>query len=139
VINTELHALFQFFQKREKPTNSETIKFNTLLVSHFNMTEQFEKLIDQEIKNAKKGMPALIRIKLNNLEEPKMIGLLYKASQAGVQVQLIARSICSLIPNSSGVSDNIEVKRIVDRYLEHSRIFIFGAGGDASVYIGSSD
>lgn len=139
-INTELHTLFQFLQKRERPTQTETIKFNTLLVSHFNMTEQFENLIDQEVKKAKKGLPALIRIKLNNLEEPKMIGLLYKASQAGVQIQLIARSICSLIPSSPGVSEHIKVKRIVDRYLEHSRIFIFGSDeNNTCVFIGSSD
>lgn len=138
-INTELQSLFQFLQKRERPTDTLDLKFNTLLVSHFNLTEQFEKLIDNEIKKAKKNKPALIRIKLNNLEEPRMIELLYKASQAGVQVKLIVRSICSLIPKYPGISDNIEVKRIVDRHLEHSRIFIFGSDNDASVFIGSSD
>ena len=84
-------------------------------------------------------MPALIRIKLNNLEEQGMINSLYKASRAGVKIQLIIRGICCIIPSLEDLSENIVVKRIVDRYLEHSRIFIFGTSEDCEVMIGSAD
>jgi len=76
---------------------------------------------------------------VNNLEEPYIISLLYKASQAGVKIRLIVRSICCLIPGMHGSSENIQVKRLVDRYLEHSRIFIFGTQDDCEVMIGSAD
>jgi polyphosphate kinase len=81
----------------------------------------------------------MIRIKVNNLEEPYIISLLYKASQAGVKIRMIVRSICCLIPGMHGSSENIEVKRLVDRYLEHSRLLIFGAGDEAEVIMGSAD
>jgi len=84
-------------------------------------------------------MPALIRIKLNNLEEQGMIDSLYNASRAGVKIQLIIRGICCIIPALEELSENIVVKRIVDRYLEHSRIFIFGTDDDCEVMIGSAD
>jgi polyphosphate kinase len=76
---------------------------------------------------------------VNNLEDIGMIDWLYKASQAGVKVDLLVRSTCCLVPRKTGLSDNIRVKRIVDRYLEHSRIFIFGSGNDRKLYIGSAD
>ncbi|MCW3116004.1 MAG: Polyphosphate kinase [Chitinophagaceae bacterium] len=138
-INSELMALFRFIEKREKPYPGNTQLFKKILVSQFNMNEKFEKLIFNEIKQVQKTGYGLIRIKLNNLEEPGMINLLYKASAAGVKIQLIVRSICCLIPQVSGLSMNIEVKRIVDRYLEHTRIFIFGKDADAKVIIGSAD
>ena len=84
-------------------------------------------------------MPALIRIKVNNLEEPYFINLLYKASQEGVEVHLIVRSICCLVPGVENMSANITVKRIVDKYLEHTRLFIFGSDEDSTVAMGSSD
>ena len=101
--------------------------------------ERFNELIEKEIKKQKKGMPALIRIKLNNLEEQEMINSLYNASREGVKIQLIIRGICCIIPSLKEVSENIIVKRIVDRYLEHSRIFIFGTEDDYEVMIGSAD
>ena len=110
-----------------------------MLVSRFNMNEELKKLIDQEIAKAKRGEDALIRIKVNNLEEPGFINQLYAASNAGVKIELIVRSICCLIAGTPGESENIVVKRIVDRYLEHSRILIFGTGEDAVVLIGSAD
>jgi polyphosphate kinase len=125
-------------KKKADPAKSELV-FKDLYVSRFNLIPDFEKLIEKEIKKAKKGLPALIRIKVNNLEEPYFINLLYAASQAGVQVQLIVRSICCLMPGVPGKSENIVVKRIVDQYLEHSRLFIFGAGEDAIAIMGSSD
>jgi polyphosphate kinase len=102
------------------------------------MIEAFERLIEKEVVKAKNNQPARIRIKVNNLEEPHMIAMLYRASQAGVRIQLVVRSICCLIPGLSSLSENIEVRRLVDRYLEHTRIFIFGEE-ETTLVIGSSD
>ena len=103
------------------------------------MIDELEKLINKEIAKADNGEEALIRIKVNNLEEPGFINLLYKAGKAGVKINLIVRSICCLVPGIPGESENIIVKRIVDQYLEHSRILIFGTGDDAEVIMGSAD
>lgn len=138
-ITGELLTLFHFLQQRKKPLGKNDLGFKKLYVSQFNMMDAFEKLINREIRRAKKGQPASIRIKLNNLEEHHMISLLYKASQAGVRVRLIVRSICCLVPGLSNLSEHIEVRRIVDRYLEHTRIFIFGEDEDMTLVIGSSD
>jgi polyphosphate kinase len=135
VITEELLQLYKFLSKRKR----EKVHFETLLVSQFNMKERFERLIDHEIEKVKLGREGLIRIKINNLEEPSMIHLLYKASNSGVQVQLLVRSVCCLVPGIEGLSANITVKRIVDRYLEHSRIFIFGCDDDCEIVIGSAD
>ena len=137
--NSELLTLFHFLEKRQKPNGVNTLAFEKLLVSQFNLTDRFEKLIQKEIENVKKKGSGLIRIKINNLEEPGMIELLYKAGQAGVNIQLIVRSICCLIPGVKGMSSNIVSKRLVDRYLEHSRIFIFGDDNEAKVFLGSAD
>jgi len=139
IIASELRQLFEFLQKRRLPTNKNELKFQRLLVSQFNMTERFDELIQKEIKKTKKGKQGLIRIKLNNLEERAMINSLYEASSAGVNIQLIVRSVCCLVPSQKDLSENITVKRIVDRYLEHSRIFIFGSDDDYEVIIGSAD
>jgi polyphosphate kinase len=138
-IGNELLQLFDFLQQGRLPGNKHELKFQKLLVSQFNMIDRFEELIQLEIKKAKKETGGFIRIKLNNLEEPEMINRLYKASKAGVKIQLIIRSICCLVPLQPNRSENIIVKRIVDRYLEHSRIFIFGAGDDCEVVFGSAD
>jgi polyphosphate kinase len=135
----ELLTLFKYLQKDEKTSNRPKVKFEQLLVSQFNMNEKFEKLIQQEIHKAGLKEEALIRIKVNNLEDPHMISLLYAASQAGVKVNLIVRGICCLMPGVPGISDNITVRRIVDRYLEHTRLFIFGAGDNPEVIMGSAD
>jgi polyphosphate kinase len=137
IIAQELLQLFDFLQQRRLPVNHTELKFQKLLVSQFNMIEKFNSLIEEEMKKAKKDQEGLIRIKLNNLEEPGMINILYKAAEAGVKIQLIIRSICCLVPPRG--SENIIVKRIVDRYLEHSRIFIFGTGDDCEVITGSAD
>jgi polyphosphate kinase len=139
LIIKELLVLFKYLQKDEKLDNRPKVKFEQLLVSQFNMIERFEKLIDQEIQKAHLNEDALIRIKVNNLEDPHMISLLYKASQAGVKVNLILRGICCLMPAIPGISENITVKRIVDRYLEHTRIFLFGASDNPEVIMGSAD
>jgi len=138
-IGNELQRLFKFLGERRLPVSTNELKFKKLLVSQFNMIERFNELIENEISKQKKGMPALIRIKLNNLEEAEMINSLYKASREGVKIQLIIRGICCIIPSLEELSENIVVKRIVDRYLEHSRIFIFGMVDDCEVMIGSAD
>ena len=138
-IVSELQPLFKFLQKKDKPVQDTKLKFDTLLVSQFNLSVRLQDFIDAEIKKAKNGEEAMIRIKINNFEEPDFINLLYKASRAGVKINLIIRSVCCLMPGVKDVSENITVKRLVDRYLEHSRIFIFGANPEAEVIIGSAD
>lgn len=135
----EMELLFIFLAKRVKPTDPQLIPFKHLLVAQFNLQERFLSLIDREIINAKLGKPASILIKLNNLEEKVMINKLYEASNAGVHIQLIIRGICRLVPGVAGLSDNIIVKRIVDRYLEHGRVFVFGNAGNEELYMGSAD
>ena len=138
-VNQELLTLFHFLEKRINPSYGIELSFKTLLVSPFNMVSRFQKLVENEISKHKKNGNGLIRLKLNNLEEPGMIDLLYKASGAGVPVHLLVRSICCLRSGIRGLSENISAWRLVDRYLEHTRIFIFGENDDAQVIIGSSD
>jgi polyphosphate kinase len=135
----ELLNLFKFLQLKKLPDQKTDLKFKDLLVAQFNMADELEKLIYNEIEKAKRGEAAYIRIKVNNLEEPYFIDLLYKASQAGVKIDLIVRSICCLVPGVQGESDNITVKRIVDRYLEHSRLLFFGADENVEILMGSAD
>src|SRR5580765_7688309 len=96
-------------------------------------------MIDRETGNARKGLPAAITIKLNNLEETVLIGKLYEASTAGVNIHLVVRGICRLMPGIKGMSENIRVTRIVDRYLEHGRLFWFHNNGQEEIYAGSAD
>lgn len=135
----ELVRLFKFLQLKKLPDKKTDLKFKDLLVAQFNMVDDLESLINNEIEKAKRGEEALIRIKVNNLEEPWFIQLLYKASQAGVKINLIVRSICCIVPGIPGESDNIVIKRIVDRYLEHSRLLFFGAGDNVEALMGSAD
>jgi polyphosphate kinase len=125
--------------KKKKPADAGIMPFNQLLVAQFNLQQRFLELIDNEISNVNRGLPGSIIIKLNNLEEEKLIDKLYEASNAGVKIQMIVRSICRLVPGVPGQSENITVTRIVDKYLEHGRIFIFGNNGDPLVYMGSAD
>ncbi len=135
---SEMEQLFVWLSQRKKNSNTN-IKFNHLLVAQFNLQRAFMDMIDREIALASQGRPAKITIKLNNLEEKKLISKLYEASQAGVTVQLLIRGICCLMPGVPGVSENITVRRIVDRYLEHGRVFIFLNGGEEEIYLGSAD
>ncbi|MFT3705876.1 MAG: polyphosphate kinase 1 [Agriterribacter sp.] len=135
----EMETLFSFLSKKKKPDMDDRLSFNHLLVAQFNLQSAFIALIDREISNVSKGLPASITIKLNNLEEEKLISKLYEASNAGVKIHLIVRSICRLVPGVEGQSTNITIKRIVDRYLEHGRVFIFHNNGDEAVYMGSAD
>src|SRR5437764_6648737 len=95
--------------------------------------------IDQETANQKAGKEGRIIAKLNGILEPVIVQALYRASQAGVKIDLICRGICALRPGLPGISETIRVVSIVDRFLEHSRLFYFGNGGDPQVYIGSAD
>ena len=134
----EMESLFDFLRKRKsKPT--QPILFQHLLVAQFNLQTRFLELIDREIENAKSGLPAFITIKMNNLEEETLISKLYDASNSGVKINLIVRSICRCVPGIPGQSENITIKRIVDRYLEHGRIFVFHNNGQDEVYMGSAD
>ncbi len=135
----ELEMLFHFLDKQKKPGIKDTLSFKHLLVAQFNLQEEFLALIQQEINNAGNGLPASICIKLNNIEEQNLISKLYEASNAGVKINLIIRSICCLIPGVKGMSENIAVKRIVGKYLEHARVFIFHNNGDTKVFAGSAD
>ncbi|RZL15964.1 MAG: polyphosphate kinase 1, partial [Pedobacter sp.] len=105
----------------------------------FNLQQKLLSLIDREIGYAKSGKEASITIKLNNLEEKTLINKLYEASQAGVKITMFVRSICRLIAGVEGMSENITVTRIVDRYLEHGRVFIFNNLGKQDVFLGSAD
>jgi polyphosphate kinase len=113
--------------------------FTHLIVSPFNIRERFLDLIDREINWAQEGKEAKIIIKINNLEEETLIKKLYEASSAGVKIELIIRGICRLVPGIHQLSENITVRRIIDRYLEHGRIFIFHNNGHQLIYGGSAD
>ena len=114
-------------------------KFTRLLVAPRYLRKGLLKLIKQEIKNAEAGKEAWIKLKLNSLVDEVIIDALYRASQAGVKVDVWVRGICSLIPGVEGLSDNIRVRSVLGRYLEHSRVFAFANSGSPAVYIGSAD
>jgi polyphosphate kinase len=114
-------------------------KLNKLLQSPFTLHHGLIKLVEREIENVQKGKPAQIIIKVNAVVEEQAIQALYRASQAGVKIQLIVRGVCSLRPGIPGVSENIEVRSIVGRFLEHTRIYAFMNGGDWAVYAASAD
>jgi polyphosphate kinase len=114
-------------------------EFRKLLVAPINMHEKLEDLIRREIAHAQRGVPARLILKMNGLEDQHMIKLLYQASQAGVQVDLLVRGISVLRAGVPGVSENIRVTSIVGRFLEHSRIYYFGNDGHEEIYLGSAD
>jgi polyphosphate kinase len=130
----ECNKVFQFFDR-----NFMIHEYKHLMVSPHSNRTGFESLIDNEIQHAKEGKKAYIFAKLNSLADTQMADKLYEASQAGVQIKLIVRGICILIPQVEGLSDNIEVISIVDKFLEHSRIFIFHNDGEENVYLSSAD
>jgi polyphosphate kinase len=133
-ITKEVFKVFDYFENTYKYYN-----YNHLLISPQYMRNKLVSLIDNEIKNARAGRNAYIILKINNLVDNDMINKLYKASQNGVKIKLIVRGICCLIPGVPGLSENIEAISIVDKYLEHSRIFIFCNNNDEKYYISSAD
>jgi polyphosphate kinase len=113
--------------------------YKRLLVAPVNLRARMEAMIEREIEHQKQGRKGHLILKTNALVDPDMVRLLYRASQAGVQVQLLVRGICCLRPGIPGVSENIEVTSIIGRFLEHSRIYYFHNGGREEVYLGSAD
>lgn len=134
-IVNEVIKLFRFFEN-----NVDRGRFSTLIVSPFNSRRRWVELIDEEIDKAKNKQATFIFLKMNSLIDEKMIAKLYEASNAGVKVRIICRGMCSLVAGVPQQSENIEVRSIVGRYLEHSRVFIFGhEKGKQKVFIGSGD
>jgi polyphosphate kinase len=133
-LTSEVRGLFSFLRN-----NYKVKTYKNLLVSPFSMRERWADLIEQEIDHARAGEDAWMMLKLNSLVDRKMIDLLYQASQAGVKIKLIIRGICALIPGVPDMSENIEAISIVDKYLEHSRIFVFCNGGKPKYFISSAD
>lgn len=135
----ELDRVFRILVKSpDKPKKGKS-KFDLLWVGKFNLKERILAMIRRETQEALAGRRAEIILKMNNLEEEEVITALYHASQSGVTIRLLIRGICRLIPGKKGQSERISVKRIVDHYLEHGRIFWFFAGGKEDVYLGSAD
>ena len=130
----ELNKVFDFFE-----TTYKINKYKHLIVSPHYTKSTFLNLIDNEITSALAGKEAYIKIKMNSFTSYKMIDKLYEASRAGVKIQLIIRGACCLVPGVKGMSENIEAISIVDKFLEHPRIFIFGNEGDSKIYISSAD
>jgi polyphosphate kinase len=133
-ITNEVDKVFGLFSMSFRPS-----RFRTLVVSPFSNRSFFIKLIESEIENAKLKREAWCIIKLNSLADIKLINKLYQASNAGVKVYCIIRGICKLVPGIKGMSENIQVISIVDKYLEHSRILAFCNGGDERFFISSAD
>ena len=130
----DMSKVFEFFE-----VNYRVHRYKHLIVSPHYTRSRFVKLIDREIKNALEGKPACINLKMNSLSDYKMIDKLYEASNAGVKIKLIIRGICCLVPGLKNYSENIEAISIVDNYLEHSRVFIFGNNDNPEVFISSAD
>ncbi|WP_157993843.1 polyphosphate kinase 1 [Candidatus Erwinia haradaeae] len=133
-ITNEVREVFSFIANPYR-----SVKFKYLIVSPQNSRQMLYQLIDDEINYAKQGIPSCIILKLNNLVDQGLVDRLYIASNFGVQVKLIIRGMCTLIPNIRGISDNICVISIVDRYLEHDRVYIFYHGIKQKVFLSSAD
>ena len=130
----DINKIFSFFE-----TNYKIYRYKHLIVSpHYTQKTVF-RLIDNEIAHVKNGKEGLIRLKMNSISSYTMVDKLYEASRAGVKIQMIVRGICCLIPGVKGMSDNIEVISVIDKFLEHSRVYIFGQDSDAKLYISSAD
>jgi polyphosphate kinase len=133
-IGAEVDQVFRYFQ-----SGTEPLALKHLLVAPFTLRAQLLKLIAAEAARARKGKEAYIILKMNALEDPGMIAALYEASQAGVRIELLIRGIGCLLPGQPGLSENISQRGLVDRYLEHARIYVFANGGEEKVYLSSAD
>lgn len=133
-ITNEVRNVFGYIENPYRP-----VRFNHLIVSPRNSRKQLYRLIDGEIANAKAGKKATLTIKVNNLVDKGIVNKLYGASNAGVKINMIIRGMCSLVPGIEGVSENIRIISIVDRFLEHPRVVITHNDGDPQVYISSAD
>ena len=132
-ITGELKNLFKYLENQDNQFD-----FKHLLIAQFNIKDELTRKIDREIDNAEKGKPAWIILKMNGLDNKKMIDKLYEASQKGVKIDLIVRGICCLIPGEQ-FSKNITITRIVDRFLEHARVFVFNNDEQNEIYMASAD
>jgi len=133
-VGQDLAELFNFLTGFSKQQN-----FRRLLVAPVTLRRRMEEMIRRETEHARAGRPAAIKAKMNALVDPAIIALLYEASQAGVQIQLVVRGMCSLRPGVEGLSETIQVSSVIGRFLEHSRLFWFANGGADEMYIGSAD
>jgi polyphosphate kinase len=133
-IAADINKVFEFYEN-----NFKIQSFKHLLVAPFFMRSEFVQHINKEIRHARNGKRAEIFLKMNSLVDKDMIAKLYEASRAGVKVTLIIRGACSLVTEVEGWSDNINAYSIVDKYLEHTRVFIFHNNGDEKIYISSAD
>jgi polyphosphate kinase len=133
-ITGAVHDVFSFLTAYAEHPN-----YAPLLVAPLDLAEHCLALINREAEHARRGLPARIIAKMNALLDKNIIMALYRASQAGMEIDLIVRGMCALRPGVRGVSDNIRVRSIVGRFLEHSRIFYFANGGQEEVYLGSAD
>jgi polyphosphate kinase len=133
-LTDEVRNVFGYIENPYRP-----VKFNHLIVSPRNSRTQLYRLIDNEIANAKAGKKAALTIKVNNLVDKGIVNKLYGASNAGVKIKMIIRGMCSLVPGIEGVSENIQIISIVDRFLEHPRVVITHNDGEPQVYISSAD
>ena len=133
-LTNEVRGVFNYIENPYRP-----IKFHHLIVSPRNSRKQLYRLIDNEIANAEQGLKAELTLKANNLVDKGLVNKLYEASGAGVNIRMIIRGMCSLVPGVEGVSDNIKIISIVDRFLEHPRVMITHNNGDPQVYISSAD
>ena len=130
----DVDRVFRFIERPYSP-----IKFRELLVSPNEMKKRFLRLIDAEIKNHRAGLPSGIKMKVNHITDPIMVDKIYEAASSGVPVDLLVRGNCSLVPDQPQLGGRLKVIGIIDRYLEHSRIFIFAGGGQEQCFIGSAD
>ncbi|TWO32850.1 polyphosphate kinase 1 [Seonamhaeicola sediminis] len=130
----EVNKIFNFFD-----TNYRVYSYKHLIVSPHYTENRIFKLIDEQIKLSKKGKDGYIRVKMNSISNYAMVDKLYEASNAGVKIDMIVRGICCLIPGIEGMSENITVISIVDKFLEHPRIYMFGKDEDVKIYISSAD
>ncbi len=130
----EVNKVFNFLE-----VSYQLKKYKHLIVSPHYSASILTKLIDKEIQNHKKGLPSGISLKLNNVTNYPLVDKLYEASQAGVQIKMIVRGICCLIPGVKGMSENIKVISVVDKCLEHPRVYIFENGGEKKIYLSSAD
>src|SRR5450432_4278216 len=133
-ITRAVHDVFSFLT-----AYAENLSYEPLLVAPLDLAEKSVALIEREAEHAREGRPARIIAKMNALLDKNIVQALYRASQAGVEIDLIVRGICALRPGVRGVSDRIRVRSIVGRFLEHSRIYYFGNGGEEEIYMGSAD
>ncbi|MFN6881478.1 polyphosphate kinase 1, partial [Proteus mirabilis] len=133
-INNEVRRVFNFIENPYRP-----VTFEHLMVSPQNSRILLNQLITNEIHNAQAGHPAGITLKVNNLVDEELVNRLYDASQAGVKIRLLVRGMCSLVPNQPDFSENIQVTSIVDRFLEHDRVYVFTNKGDEKIFLSSAD